>query len=288
MTNNRLDITAMKKMGMIQQKQKDFFAMRLHVVGGDLNTEQLQRIIEVADKYGKGQVHLSTRQGLEIHNIHYTKLETARKSLEEINLKMGACGPRIRIIVACPGNDTCRWGIINTKKMAKELDEKYFRKETPHKFKLAVTGCPNNCAKATENDIGIMGGILPEWIKDECSKCNLCIYACPKNAIYKENDQYKLNEDKCIYCSICTSSCPSEAWIRKKEGYILHIGGTMGKSPRLASKLCGLIEEKPRLNILIEKAVQYYKKHGQKKERFGHMIDRIGLEEIREVLLDGV
>jgi anaerobic sulfite reductase subunit C len=288
MTEPTFDLAELKKVGMIQQKQKEYFSLRLHVIGGDLTTIELAKIVEVANKYGKGQVHLSTRQGLEIPNIHHTTLIQARQELESVGLKMGACGPRIRIVVACPGSDTCRWGIIDTKKMAKNLDSKYFRQDTPHKFKFAVTGCPHNCAKASENDIGVMGGILPKWKKEDCINCDLCINICPTNAIYKENDEYKLNLEKCIHCSICTASCPTDAWIKAKTGFLLFIGGTMGKIPRLGSKLKELISDETELNKLIDKSLDYYRKNGRKKERFGHMIDRIGLKEVKEAIINGI
>ncbi|MFH1994121.1 MAG: Mov34/MPN/PAD-1 family protein [Nitrospinota bacterium] len=281
-----LDLAAMKKFGMIQQKQKGFFAMRLHTVGGDLTVAQLQRIADIAKKYGEGFVHLSTRQGVEIHGVHNKYLEIARKELAEVGIKMGACGPRVRIVVACPGEATCRWGIIDTKEMAKELDSRYFREDTPHKFKLSVTGCPHNCAKATENDIGIMGGMLPRWEEDKCINCDLCLNVCPTEAITKEDNQYKLNEEKCIYCSICTSSCPTSAWVGAKTGYTVFIGGTMGKIPRLATRLKALAEKEESYR-LVERALRYYQENGRKKERFGHMIDRIGVDKVKEEILNG-
>lgn len=279
------DLAALKKVGMIQQKQKEYFAMRLHAVGGDFSAEQLQKVAEVAAKYGREQVHLSTRQGIEIHYVHYSKLEEARLELEKAGIAMGACGPRIRIVVACPGHSTCRWGIIDTKAVAAELDAKYFRQDTPHKFKMAVTGCPHNCAKATENDLGVMGGILPAWQRDSCIHCDLCVNSCPTGAIAKVNDEYRLDESKCIYCSICTSNCPADSWVAAQKGYILWIGGTMGKIPRLATKLRGLIESEAELYRMIDKVVAYYRENGRKRERFGHMIDRIGVEQVKEALL---
>ena len=60
------DLAALRKVGMIQQKQKDYFAMRLHVVGGDLTTAQMRKVAEVAERFGRGELHLSTRQGVEI------------------------------------------------------------------------------------------------------------------------------------------------------------------------------------------------------------------------------
>jgi dissimilatory sulfite reductase (desulfoviridin) alpha/beta subunit len=283
-----MDPAELKKIGIIQQKQEGLYAMRIRAVGGDLTAQQLKKIAEVSEKYADGEVHLSTRQGVEIHNVKQVDLETAQKELKKAGIEMGACGPRVRVIVACPGAATCRWGIIDTKKLARELDAKYFRKETPHKFKIAVTGCPHNCAKATENDIGVMGGILPKWEKEKCINCDLCVNVCPTKAIYKEGGEYKLDKKRCILCPICTASCPTNSWAIAKKGYSLFIGGTMGKKPRLGTRVPGLIENKEKLMKLIERAVQFYKKHGRKKERFGHLIDRLGEKEVIKEISDGV
>lgn len=287
MSTPQLDLAAFKKIGMIQQKQQEYFAMRLHAIGGDFTTAQLKKVAEVAEQYGRGQIHLSTRQGIEIHFVHYSHLEEARLELEKAGIAMGACGPRIRIVVACPGAATCRWGIIETKAVARYLDEKYFRQDTPHKFKMGVTGCPHNCAKATENDLGIMGGILPRWEKAGCTSCDLCINTCPTRAIYKEADEYRLDEAKCIHCSICTANCPTNSWVIAQKGYILWFGGTMGKIPRLGTKLKGLIESESELYMLVERIVMYYREHGKKRERFGHMLDRLGVEKVKEEILNG-
>jgi len=287
------DLAAYKKVGMIQQRQKEYFAMRLRAVGGDLTANQIRKIADVAERYGKGGVHLSTRQGVEIHYVHHSNLEKARAELASENVYMGACGPRVRIVVACPGNATCRWGIIDTKEIARDLDSRYFGQETPHKFKMAVTGCPHNCAKATENDIGVMGAILPRWDAKTCIDCQLCVNICPTKAIVRDKGsegdaaRYILDEDKCINCSICTSSCPVNSWTPAATGYNLFIGGTMGKIPRLATLLKRLIPNKEELYRLIENSLRYYQKHGRKRERFGHMIDRIGIENVKEEIRNG-
>lgn len=287
MKQTELDLVALRKVGMIQQKQGEYFALRLHAVGGEFTAAQFQKVAEIATKYGRGQIHLSTRQGIEIHYVHQSNLEMARQELETAGIAMGACGPRIRIVVACPGEETCRWGIIDTKKIARQLDKDYFRQDTPYKFKMAATGCPHNCAKATENDLGVMGGILPGWKAGSCIHCDLCVNTCPVGAIFKQDDVYRLDISKCIYCSICTSNCPTDAWETRKKGYILWIGGTMGKTPRLATKLGRLIEREDELYQIIARAVEYYRVHGRKKERFGHMIDRLGEERVKEALLNG-
>ena len=285
MTGKKADAAKVKKAGLVQQKQSDYFAMKLHSVGGDFTTDQMRKIIEVAERYGNGQIHLTTRQGIEIHFVHHTLVDAARKDLETAGIAMGAGGPRVRIVSACPGEASCTFGAIDTKGVALHLDRTYFNQEMPYKFKLAVTGCPHNCAKATENDIGVMGGTEPEWDRSACTDCTLCVSICPKGAIRKEGDTYSHDRSKCINCSVCTSKCPTNAWRPLRQGYILWVGGTMGKTPRMATRIPGLIESRERLYELIAEAIDYYRTHGRKKERFGHTMDRIGPEKVLRAII---
>jgi len=277
------------KVGMMGQKQPNYYVLRLKAVAGDLTALQLSCIARVAEQYGRGFVHLSTRQGVEIHYVHRDNLENAELELRQAGVELGSCGPRVRVIVACPGGETCRWGVFDTKKIARELDAEYFKKETHSKFKMSVTGCANNCTKANENDIGVRGAIEPKWVPSACRDCGLCIPICPVNAIERNTNQdeysYTSDQEKCINCSACTSFCTDKAWVVGRKGYTLFIGGTMGRIPRFASILKRLVESEEELFLLIEKAVSVYRDHAHTKERFGHMIDRIGLEKIKDEIL---
>ncbi len=277
------------KVGMMGQKQPGYYVLRLKAVAGELTASQLSCIAGVAEHYGRGQVHLSARQGIEIHYVHRDNLESAELELQQGGVELGSCGPRVRVIVGCPGAETCRMGVFDTKKIARELDARYFKQDTPSKFKMAVTGCANNCTKANENDIGVRGAIEPKWVPSLCSDCGLCIPICPANAIErqvnKEGHIYVSSAQKCINCSICTSNCSDKAWVVGRKGYTLFIGGTMGRIPRFASILKKVIESEEELYLLIEKAVTFYRGNGKSKERFGHMIDRIGIDTVKEGIL---
>ena len=287
------DLAVLTKTGILRQKQPNYYVMRIKAVAGDLSARQLSCIAAVAEQYGKGVLHLSTRQGVEIHNVHRDNLEKALLELQQAGVEMGASGSRVRVIVACPGEETCKWGVFETKKIARELDKRYFNQDTPSKYKMAVTGCSNNCTKATENDIGIRGAIEPEWDASSCCDCGVCVKFCPVQAITRKpvgrgknkGYRYDIDRKRCINCSICTKQCPSKAWVVGQQGYNLYIGGTMGKIPRFASLLKKQVEGEAELYDLIDKALSCYRKHGRKKERFGHMIDRIGLQAVKDEIL---
>ena len=140
----KTDYAALKKGGFMRQKQKDNFSLRLAVVGGTLTAENLRKIAEVAEKYGDGHVHLTSRQGVEIPFVKLQDIDDVKDSLAEGGCVPGVCGPRVRPVTACQGSEICPSGNIDTYHIAKELNDRYFGRELPHKFKFGVTGCQNN------------------------------------------------------------------------------------------------------------------------------------------------
>ena len=70
-----VDYAALKKGGFMRQKQKGYFSLRLAVVGGNLTAENIKTVAEVAEKYGKGYVHMTSRQGIEIPFISFEDIE---------------------------------------------------------------------------------------------------------------------------------------------------------------------------------------------------------------------
>ena len=171
----------------MRQKQKNNFSLRLRVVGGNLTAKQLAKIAEVAEKFGDGYVHLTSRQSVEIPFIKLDDVENVKAALAEGDVEPGVCGPRVRTITACQGQAICPSGCIDTYSLAKELDDRYFAKELPHKFKFGITGCQNNCLKSEENDLGIKGGIKVDWRESDCIGCGVCVKACRQGAITLED-----------------------------------------------------------------------------------------------------
>ena len=62
----KVDYAALKKGGFMRQKQKGCFSLRIAVVGGNLTAENIKTVAEVAEKYGHGYIHMTSRQGIEI------------------------------------------------------------------------------------------------------------------------------------------------------------------------------------------------------------------------------
>ena len=96
-----VDYKALKKGGLMRQRQKDCFSMRLKSVGGHFTAGQLAIVQQVAEKYGKGYVHLTSRQGIEIPYIKLQEIDEVKEVLKKGGVEVGVCGPRVRTITAC-------------------------------------------------------------------------------------------------------------------------------------------------------------------------------------------
>lgn len=276
-----VDYSTLKKGGFMRQKQKNCFSLRLAVVGGNLTAENLKTIAEVADKYGDGHVHLTSRQSVEIPFIKLDDIDAVKEDLAKGGCKPGVCGPRVRTITSCQGNQICPSGNIDTYDIAKKLDERYFARELPHKFKFGVTGCQNNCLKAEENDVGIKGATKVQWKEDACIFCGVCVKACRTGAITLEDNKIKVDESKCNYCGRCVKACPTDAW-DAKSGYLVSFGGLFGNRIHKGEEILPVIESEEDLFRVTDAAIQFFDDNANPSERFRFTIERVGEDKFIE------
>lgn len=274
---SKVDYSTLKKGGFMRQKQKNNFSLRLQVVGGYLTAENLKTVAEVAEKYGEGYVHLTSRQSVEIPFIKLNDIEDVKEELAKGGCKPGVCGPRVRTVTACQGSEVCPSGNIDTYDIAVKLNERYFGQELPHKFKFGVTGCQNNCLKAEENDVGIKGALNVKWLEDQCIHCGVCEKVCRTNAITMEDGAVNVDYSKCNYCGRCAKSCPTDAW-DTQSAYIVSFGGLFGNSISKGISPLPLITSEEQLFRVADAAVAFFGENGNSGERFKFTIDRFGGE----------
>ncbi len=280
-----IDYATLKKGGFMRQKQKNNFSLRLRVVGGNLSAVQLAKIAEVAEKFGDGHVHLTSRQSVEIPFIKLDDIDEVKKALGEGGVEPGVCGPRVRTVTACQGEAICPSGCIDTYGLAKELDNRYFARELPHKFKFGITGCQNNCLKAEENDLGIKGGIKVSWRESDCIQCGVCVKACRTEALSLIDGKIVLDKEKCNYCGRCLKACPTEAW-DAVHGYIVSFGGLFGNSISKGETIIPFIDNHDKLMEVCDAAIQFFDDNANAGERFKFTIGRIGKEKFKEEILE--
>ncbi len=280
-----VDYATLKKGGFMRQKQKNHFSLRLAVVGGNLTSKNLQTIAQVAEKYGDGHVHLTSRQSVEIPFIKLENIDEVKDELAKGDCRPGVCGPRVRTVTACQGNQICPSGNIDSYHIAEELDKRYYARELPHKFKFGVTGCQNNCLKAEENDVGIKGALVVDWKEDACIMCGVCKKACREDAITIEDGKVIVDMNKCNYCGRCAKACPTDAW-NTESGYLVSFGGLFGNRIHKGEELVPVIKSEETLFRVTDAAIQFFADYAKPSERFQFTIERVGIDKLKEVLME--
>lgn len=275
-----LNLEELKAGGIISQKQKDMFSVRVKILGGNVSQTQLHKIAELSNRYGQDYVHITTRQGFEISHIKFEDIEDVCKELQEVGLMLGACGSRVRVVVGCQGTDICPYALGDAQGLLRVLDERFYgRYGVPHKFKMGISGCPNACAKHNENDLGFMAVIEPELKEKElCTGCGLCVEICPGKAIEIVNEKPVFDPIKCFHDGKCISICPSNALIARRSGWNVFIGGKWGRRPQLGLIFDNFVDTEA-IPDMVEKILSAYVRLANKRERLGELINRLGLEE---------
>ena len=274
-----IDLGNLKSGGFIKERGKDLFTVRLRVPGGRMAVDRLKKIAEVADKYGKGFVHLSVRQSVELININFADFDAVVAELGEGEQKVASCGARIRVPVACGGCEYNPNGLVDTQKSALEVDEKLFGTATGHhKFKVGFAGCPFDCPKSAINDVGFQGAIWPELNLDECISCGLCAKSCAEGAIIMGEDKKPVfYPEKCAYCGDCVKVCPTDAWKTAKKGYTVRIGGKWGRHPLVGTLFATFLPEEKVVEFIAEVLTWYKEKaDGLGRIRVGDIIIKEG------------
>lgn len=281
----QVDYKELKKGGFMKQVQQDRFSLRLRVVGGQLTAAKLKKVYEVAEQYGQGYIHMTSRQSIEIPFIALSDIEAVKQSLAAAGLQPGACGPRVRTITACQGAAICSHGLIDTTALAQEFDARYYARELPHKFKLGITGCRNNCLKAEENDLGVKGGMQVSWQQDNCTYCGLCEAVCPVQAIRVDQEQQTLAfaGPECIYCGKCAKACPADAW-QGESGFLIYFGGLFGNHIAIGEQLLPRLFTAAELHNIVETTLAFFKQYGKPGERFGKTLARVGRAALQQEL----
>ena len=123
--------------------------------GGTTNAAELRRIADVVDKYKIPTVKVTGGQRMDLLGV---KKEDLPNVWRDLDMPSGhAYAKALRTVKTCVGSEWCRFGVQDSTNMGIELEKDLWRMYAPHKVKLAVSGCPRNCAEATIKDVGVIG-----------------------------------------------------------------------------------------------------------------------------------
>jgi nitrite reductase (NADH) large subunit len=138
--------------------QKDgTYSVIPRIWGGETTPAELRSLAEIAEKYEVPTVHITGGQRIDFLGIPKETLPAIWGDLSKAGFVSGhAYGKAIRTVKTCVGKTWCRFGTQDSTTMGIDLEKMTWGSWTPHKFKLAVSGCPRNCAEATIKDFGVV------------------------------------------------------------------------------------------------------------------------------------
>ena len=283
------EVARVKGLGFLRDKTtEDKFNCRVLTVNGKVSADFMRNIAEATEKFGSGEAAFTSRMTVEIQGIPYGNIDAFIEFIHSKGLECGGTGPKVRPVVSCKGT-TCQYGLIDTFALSREIHEKFYLGyhdvKLPHKFKIAVGGCPNNCVKPDINDLGVIGQKVPIVDEDKCIGCQLCVKACPISNIKIENKKAVINAEVCNHCGRCIPSCKIGALSLKQQGYRIFIGGRWGKKVARGIPFTKIFETQQEVLDTVEKTINFYKDNGTPGERFADTIARIGFENVEKSIL---
>ncbi|MBK0392850.1 nitrite reductase large subunit NirB [Ramlibacter algicola] len=123
--------------------------------GGETTADELRRIADVVDKYQIPTVKVTGGQRIDLLGVKKEDLPAVWK---DIGMPSGhAYAKALRTVKTCVGSEWCRFGTQDSTQMGKDLERALWRMYAPHKVKIAVSGCPRNCAESGIKDVGVIG-----------------------------------------------------------------------------------------------------------------------------------
>jgi nitrite reductase (NADH) large subunit len=197
--------------------------------GGVTSAAELRAIADVVDKHGIPTVKVTGGQRIDMLGVRKEQLPEVWRDLNAAGLVSGhAYGKALRTVKTCVGSEWCRFGTQDSTAMGIALEKMAWGSWTPHKVKLAVSGCPRNCAEATIKDFGV---------------------------------------------------------VAVDSGWELHVAGNGGIKVRVTDLLVKVATEEEVLEYCAA-VLQLYREEARYLERTAHWIERVGIDTVRERLVD--
>lgn len=287
------EIKRVKGLGCLQDKRyEDVFNVRVITRNGKITAADQRVIAEAAERFGSGEVTMTTRLTLEIQGVSYENIDPVIAFLGENGLETGGTGSLVRPVVSCKGT-TCQYGLIDTFGLSEKLHERFYEGyhsvTLPHKFKIAVGGCPNNCVKPDLNDLGIVGYRAPLFDFSKCRGCAKCQVeaGCPIKVAKVQEGMLKVDAEDCNGCGRCKGKCPFGVTEEYQEGCRIFIGGRWGKKTANGRPLEKVFTTEEEVLDTVERAILLFRDEGITGERFADTVNRLGFDYVQDKLLHG-
>lgn len=283
----------------------EFHTIRVNQPAGWFYTsDALRKLCDIWEKHGSGLTNMHGSTGDIIFlGTKTTELEPIFSELTEAGFDLGGSGSDLRTPSACCGMSRCEWACYDTMALSYNLTMTYqdelHRPAFPYKFKIKMSGCPNDCvASIARADMSIIG----TWRDSiQINKDEVTAYAsggkrdiardvvgkCPSKCMGWDGKNLAIDDSNCVRCMHCINVMPKALAPGKDRGVTILVGS---KAPiiegaLLSSVLIPFLKLEPPyddLKELIQAMWELWSENGKNRERIGEFIQRIGLSNFLE------
>jgi sulfite reductase alpha subunit len=271
-----------------------------HPSGWFYTTEKLRALCDVWDEYGSGLTNLHGATGdIILLGAPTENLQTCYDAMAQVGFDLGGSGSDLRTPSACCGPARCEFACIDAPDICNDVTHTYqselHRPMWPYKFKIKVSGCPNDCVAAiARSDMPIIGTWRDkiQMDPDEVANCanngldiqDEVVAMCPTACMAWDAQTKTLTIDdaECNRCMHCINQMPKALRVGKERGATLLIGG---KAPIVQGAQLGWVivpfmkMEPPytELKELLDKIWEWWDENARMRERVGELIRRLGM-----------
>jgi len=272
------------------------------------STKSLRQLCDVWEKYGSGLTNMHGATGdIILLGTTTDNLQTCFDSLSnEAGYDLGGSGSALRTPSCCLGPARCEWSCIDTLDFCNDLTHEFqneiHRPMWPYKFKIKISGCPNDCvASIARSDLAVIGTWhdhlqidqeeVRNYVKQGLDIKNEVVSRCPTSALEwdEKTSTLKFTAEDCVRCMHCINRMTRAISIGKERGASLLIGGKapIKKGAFLAWVIVPFMKLEPpytEFKDLIRKIWDWWDENGNTRERVGELIERMGFPTfLREV-----
>jgi sulfite reductase alpha subunit len=287
---------------------ESFHTMRVnHPAGWFYSTKALRKICDVWEKHGSGLTNMHGSTGdIILLGTTTAHLQPCFNDLTEAGFDLGGSGSALRTPTACIGPARCEWANINTLDMVHhltmEFQDEIHRPRWPYKFKIKISGCPNDCVAAIARaDFTIIGTwrdnlridqkAVREYVKAGVDIKTDIVARCPTNALAwdEKAQELKLIPEDCVRCMHCINKMTKAIRPGEDSGATILIGGKapIVKGAMLSSVIIPFIKIEPpytEIKDLLRKIWDWWDENGRPRERVGELIEKVGMRTFLKVI----
>ncbi|MFA5809055.1 MAG: dissimilatory-type sulfite reductase subunit alpha [Thermoleophilia bacterium] len=262
-------------------------------------TDALREIMDIWEEHGSGLTNMHGSTGdMVLLGTRTEELEPIFRALTEKGWDLGGSGSDLRTPSCCAGPARCEMACYDTLDMTYNLTQSYqdelHRPMFNYKYKIKMSGCPNDCTAAiARSDMGIIGiwrddikvdqAAFAEYVDSGMDIQGAVVDLCPTSCISVEGKEIKIDDSDCVKCMHCLNRLPKALSPGDDKGFAIALGA---KAPIVEGALFGSViipfmkiedgDYEP-MHDLLERIWEFWDEHGTARERIGEFIERVSL-----------